>query len=725
MAKQCGVAIYNCETGNFDTNDQTDDWYSQSHYDNNWYHQDQTHMQQLALPRPPQMADPLAVPISGLQEVTVAMVGAAQQHSEDNKWVSLMIDSGAATHVCPPWFAPHFPLHQLEHGTGPQLRTVTNQHIELYGYRWGCMTNHSGQQSVIPFYACEVKQPILSVTGLVEQGFQFTLGDNPKLHYIKGFNSTLESRICPFFLQAEITALPKGTKLQIHNTDQGQIGMIAPTATLTPQGPADTGYAGDYWQLNTQGELVRVHRQHRKTLFTPSRTQCPVPAEQLEDYRKTTIRLKDGTTNTFEDKGSAKQSTTANVERRNNIQDQKRHNIARGNAATACNKDTAKKCTTEGDTTSDSVQTAHTAEGENNTQHFRTHLRHTPLRAQLDKDLHILQKYIMEETTGTEKAYWKRVHVEPRTAFYIPEQTHDGPDIKRLIPWRQTKVQPVGGERQHTRLIEDEWTTQPAKTSDKPWTGWTNFEEHQEFPTQLESDDEEQQQGTRAKTVQAPKQPTPQEILEHNVTHLPYRSWCPICVQARGRQNNHPNQRSKLPIIQLDFGYIKGFDDNKVHPILTAIDIQSGMIMAIQLTDKRVLFDYAVTQLQHFLIECARTTRTILQSDQEDFLTALITTVASKNGNIATRNSGAYSSQSQRGVERAHRTLFAQIRTLKAQVKQNYNRDIPMKHPLMPWIVRHSAYIYEQVRFAQQWMRKLLQQMEQRTAYTIVIVRVW
>ena len=156
------------------------------------------------------------------------------------------------------------------------------------------------------------------------------------------------------------------------------------------------------------------------------------------------------------------------------------------------------------------------------------------------------------------------------------------------------------------------------------------------------------------------------------------------------RQTKHPKQHSKLPIIQLDFGYIKGFDVNKVHPILTAIDIQSGMIMAIH---KRMLFDYAVTQLQHFLIECGRTTHTILQSDQEDFLTALITTVASRNGNITTRNSGAYSSQSQGGVERAHRTLFAQIRTLKAQIKQNYNRDIPMKHPLMPWIVRHSAYI--------------------------------
>ena len=213
-----------------------------------------------------------------------------------------MIDSGAATHVCPLWFASQFPLHQLARGAGPQLRTVTSQRIKLHGDRWVCMTNHSGQHIVIPFYACEVKHLILSVTRLVGQGFQLTLDDNPRLQRIQGFNSTLENRNALFFLQAEITTLPKGTKLQIHNTEQGQIGMIAPTTALTPQGPADTGYAGDYWQFNTQGELVRAHRQYRKTLFTPSRTQCPVPAEQLEDYRKTTIRSKDGATNTFEDK---------------------------------------------------------------------------------------------------------------------------------------------------------------------------------------------------------------------------------------------------------------------------------------------------------------------------------------------------------------------------------------------------------------------------------------
>ena len=49
--------------------------------------------------------------------------------------VNLMVDSGAATHVCPLWFGNSFPLHRLQRGEGPQLRTVTDDNIQLHGYR--------------------------------------------------------------------------------------------------------------------------------------------------------------------------------------------------------------------------------------------------------------------------------------------------------------------------------------------------------------------------------------------------------------------------------------------------------------------------------------------------------------------------------------------------------------------------------------------------------------
>jgi len=104
-----------------------------------------------------------------------------------------------------------------------------------------------------------------------------------------------------------------------------------------------------------------------------------------------------------------------------------------------------------------------------------------------------------------------------------------------------------------------------------------------------------------------PTQPTPQEIQEHNITRMPYRIWCPIHVQAKGRQANHPNQTSRQPILQVDFTYITSFGDKFPTPILTAIDIQTGMAMAAMITDKHNQSSYAKTCLQAFLLECGRT----------------------------------------------------------------------------------------------------------------------
>ena len=76
----------------------------------------------------------------------------------------LMIDSGAATHVCPIWFAATTPIHDLQPHETPNLRTTSEDQIHVYGYKWVYMTNDNNQQIVIPFYLRTVSQPILSVT---------------------------------------------------------------------------------------------------------------------------------------------------------------------------------------------------------------------------------------------------------------------------------------------------------------------------------------------------------------------------------------------------------------------------------------------------------------------------------------------------------------------------------------------------------------------------------
>ena len=58
-------------------------------------------------------------------------------------------------------------------------------------------------------------------------------------------------------------------------------------------------------------------------------------------------------------------------------------------------------------------------------------------------------------------------------------------------------------------------------------------------------------------------------------------------------------------------------------------------------------------------MECGRTqatlNNTVIQSDQEDFLKALLKMTATAAGNIAVRQAPAYTSQAQGSVERFHR----------------------------------------------------------------------
>ena len=57
----------------------------------------------------------------------------------------------------------------------------------------------------------------------------------------------------------------------------------------------------------------------------------------------------------------------------------------------------------------------------------------------------------------------------------------------------------------------------------------------------------------------APVEPTKQEIAEHNLTHLPFRSWRPCCVAAKAKQWPHHKSTVKeesehaVPSIHMDY----------------------------------------------------------------------------------------------------------------------------------------------------------------------------
>ena len=72
-----------------------------------------------------------------------------------------------------------------------------------------------------------------------------------------------------------------------------------------------------------------------------------------------------------------------------------------------------------------------------------------------------------------------------------------------------------------------------------------------------ESDDGEQDCGPK-QVVPDPGAPTQSEIDDHNVDHLPYRSWCECCI--KGKASGEPHRRiaveSKMPIIAFDYMFV-------------------------------------------------------------------------------------------------------------------------------------------------------------------------
>ena len=92
----------------------------------------------------------------------------------------------------------------------------------------------------------------------------------------------------------------------------------------------------------------------------------------------------------------------------------------------------------------------------------------------------------------------------------------------------------------------------------------------------------EQEYGVRnPRKLMDPRLPTQQEVDEHNLTHLPYRSWCPYCVGGKGKMAAHFKQirADGLPEIHLDYCFM-ATDGSPLATILVAKEKFSKMSMS-------------------------------------------------------------------------------------------------------------------------------------------------
>ena len=72
----------------------------------------------------------------------------------------------------------------------------------------------------------------------------------------------------------------------------------------------------------------------------------------------------------------------------------------------------------------------------------------------------------------------------------------------------------------------------------------------------FDSDDEE---ARKPRVSRDPGAPTEEQIEDHNVIHLPFRSWCPACVSGKAKDRMHcriKNEVQEVPIIVFDYCFL-------------------------------------------------------------------------------------------------------------------------------------------------------------------------
>ena len=95
-------------------------------------------------------------------------------------------------------------------------------------------------------------------------------------------------------------------------------------------------------------------------------------------------------------------------------------------------------------------------------------------------------------------------------------------------------------------------------------------------------------EGAEVKIVKKPRLPTELEVEQHYAAgHVPYRSWCPICVKGQGVNTRHAHinreEQQEYSTVSIDYAFMTSEgeaedEDQLGMPILVMHDRQSGKV---------------------------------------------------------------------------------------------------------------------------------------------------
>ena len=202
----------------------------------------------------------------------------------------------------------------------------------------------------------------------------------------------------------------------------------------------------------------------------------------------------------------------------------------------------------------------------------------------------------------------------------------------------------------------------------------------------------------RVKQLKDPKLPTRAEREEHEVSHLPYRSWCRICVMGKGKEDahRHGGHESDITTVHMDYGFLGGkeSEEAKLIPMIVAKDADTKTYLGAVVPKKGSTGEYATKRVLAFLKELGvESMPVVFKTDQEPAIIALVDDIIARRGAVKTlvEQSPKGSPQSNGVSERAVQTIKDHARTIKIALEERLGIQLDEGHRIIPWLVDHAT----------------------------------
>ena len=219
--------------------------------------------------------------------------------------------------------------------------------------------------------------------------------------------------------------------------------------------------------------------------------------------------------------------------------------------------------------------------------------------------------------------------------------------------------------------------------------------ENQEIVCEEEGDDVFDE-ARRPSVLRDPGAPTQAELAEHNVTHLPYRSWCPSCVAGKARDRSHRKRdqsNKEIPEVVFDYCFMGAEGEEESVAIQVALDRRSRMYFAHVVPRKGKTHEHGAEVMVEDLDKLGYT-EIILKCDGELALRSVQEEVKRRREKpTVLENSPVEDSKANGAAERAVQAVEEQVRVLRHALELRLEVKLSGKHPVIYWLVEHAADI--------------------------------